>query len=64
VSKSISQHTRLLIPKIEFKNYDLISTNHTINFRRPHNGSSSPFLWEYATSYSISNDTYQILSEK
>jgi len=70
--RSISQHTRLLISKIEFIRhglitkpefirYGLISINYTINFRRPKNGSSSPFLWAYAiVQYQLTNDTFQM----
>ena len=32
------------LTKLEFIRYSLISINHTINFRRLKNGSSSPFL--------------------
>jgi hypothetical protein len=59
------QHTRLLIPKIEFIRHDLItklelirygliSINYTINSWRLKNGSSSPFLLPYATNFSMS----------
>jgi len=55
-----------IITKIEFIRYGLISINHTINFRCIKNGSSSPLLRAYATSCSISitNDIYQMISEK
>ena len=52
-----------VITKLEFIRYDMISINYTINFRRLKNGSSSPFLWAYATSCSISIDKWYLSND-